>query len=49
MGLIRWQNNKDILWYSRNKDGQGNSIMQSAEDELAEIKRIEEEAMAEAL
>lgn len=41
----RWQNNKDLDWYHKEK-----SVGVSLErDEIAEMKRLEAEAMAEAL
>ncbi|XJO78189.1 hypothetical protein BDV3_002670 [Batrachochytrium dendrobatidis] len=42
----RWQNNKALDWYSRNSDPNSAEVQQS---ELAEIKRLEEEALTEAL
>lgn len=40
----RWQKNKDILWYTREK---GSDEAQQRADELAAIKAREEDLMAE--
>ena len=42
--LHRWQKNKDILWYTREK---GSDEAQQRADELAAIKAREEDLMAE--
>ena len=42
--MCRWQKNKDILWYTREK---GSDEAQQRADELAAIKAREEDLMAE--
>ena len=42
--MRRWQKNKDILWYTREK---GSDEAQQRADELAAIKAREEDLMAE--